>query len=278
MNATTPLPPQAAALDASARRLATPCGSGEMVWRVWGRGAPLVLLHGGSGSWTHWLRNIEALVDSGRSVYAADLPGFGESASPPSGGDADALVEPLLQGLHQMFGPVAVPVVAFSFGSLVATLAARQQPGAISQLVLVGAPVLALEVQPFALRPWLHLQDPVARRSAHRHNLGALMLARPESIDELALDIHAHNLERDRLRNRRMVRTDAMARALEQLRCPVDAIYGEHDVLYRDRWPAVQALLESLPTFRRLQMLADTGHWAQFESPDRFMPALAGVL
>jgi 2-hydroxy-6-oxonona-2,4-dienedioate hydrolase len=47
---------------------------------------PVVLFHGGSGSWTHWVRNIQPLVAAGRQVIAADLPGFGDSASPPSRG------------------------------------------------------------------------------------------------------------------------------------------------------------------------------------------------
>ncbi|MDB5843914.1 MAG: hydrolase-like protein, partial [Polaromonas sp.] len=54
-----------------------------MVWRCWGEGAPVVLLHGGSGSWTHWIRNIPTLVACSRQVWAPDLPGFADSASPP---------------------------------------------------------------------------------------------------------------------------------------------------------------------------------------------------
>jgi len=52
-----------------------------MVWRVWGGGPPLVLLHGGTGSWMHWIRNIEELARD-FTVVAPDIPGSGESASP----------------------------------------------------------------------------------------------------------------------------------------------------------------------------------------------------
>ena len=38
-----------AGVAAKAERLETPCGDGVMVWRVWGSGPPLVLLHGGYG-------------------------------------------------------------------------------------------------------------------------------------------------------------------------------------------------------------------------------------
>src|SRR5262245_62158842 len=54
----------AAIIDAAARTartVRTPCADGAMVWRVWGKGEPLVLFHGGSGSWLHWIRNIPVL-------------------------------------------------------------------------------------------------------------------------------------------------------------------------------------------------------------------------
>src|SRR3546814_21135123 len=69
-------------VDRSARRLTTPCGAGQMVWRIWGEGPPLVLLHGGHGSWTHWLRNIPVLAEHFTTIVP-DLPCYGESDLPP---------------------------------------------------------------------------------------------------------------------------------------------------------------------------------------------------
>jgi pimeloyl-ACP methyl ester carboxylesterase len=81
---------------------------GEAVWHVWHRSTnvaessikapdnandadaltkPLVLLHGGSGSWTHWLRNVEHLSQF-RTVWALDIPGFGDSSLPAGVSDA----------------------------------------------------------------------------------------------------------------------------------------------------------------------------------------------
>ena len=267
--AASPALPDPAALLALADTCRTPCGDGSMVWHLWGRGRALVLLHGGSGSWTHWLRNIEPLAGAGRRLLVPDLPGFGDSASPP-GDDADALVDPLLQGLQTLVGTEPVDVVAFSFGSLVATLAAAQHPARFARLVLVGAPVKALVPPPFRLRPWLDVQDAAQRRAIHRHNLGALMLAQPASISELAIDLHAANLVRDRLRGRKLVRTDAMARALEQVRCPLAAIYGRADALYRGCWPQVEAQLRALPALRSLSFIEGAGHWVQYEAPEAF--------
>ena len=54
-------------------------GDGRKVaWRRWGQGAPLLLFHGGGGSWQHWVRNVEPLGHH-HTVWAVDLPGFGDS-------------------------------------------------------------------------------------------------------------------------------------------------------------------------------------------------------
>ncbi len=109
-----------------------------MVWHRWqptaspnGLLPPVVLLHGGSGSWSHWLRTIDPLRASGRPVLAADLPGFGDSDPPPRGGDADALVAPLAQGLAQLVPGTAVDLVGFSFGGLAAALLAVAHPARV---------------------------------------------------------------------------------------------------------------------------------------------------
>jgi pimeloyl-ACP methyl ester carboxylesterase len=62
-----------------------PMGNGgQMTWHVWddGTNKPILLLfHGGSGSWIHWIRNVLPLSRH-FAVYAADLPGLGDSDPP----------------------------------------------------------------------------------------------------------------------------------------------------------------------------------------------------
>ena len=56
---------------------------GKMMWHIFGEGAgkPILLLfHGGSGSWIHWIRNVLPLSEHD-TVYAADLPGLGGQRS-----------------------------------------------------------------------------------------------------------------------------------------------------------------------------------------------------
>ena len=285
------LPPEVQRLLASATRmettLATGADTGGMVWHVWQAESdqsanacpPVVLLHGGSGSWTHWLRNIDALVASGRQVYAADLPGFGDSAAPARGTDADALTEPVERGLQQLLGSTACDLVAFSFGGMVAGFIAAQFPARVHRLVLVGAPGLGVASRnTVTLTAWRHLEGAVEREAVHRKNLAALMLHHPESVTQLALRLHTDNTLRDRMKGRRLAYSEALAQALSKVRCPVHAIYGREDALYRQRQDALLQALHAAPHFDGLQWIEDAGHWVQFERQPAFDAALLAIL
>lgn len=272
------LPPEACALLSQAREQRTfHAGGASTVWHVWGSGEPVVLLHGGSGSWTHWIRNIDALVAAGREVLVPDMPGFGDSDKPPGARDADALVAPLVSGVQQLVGARAFDLVGFSFGGLVGGLMASSSVPALRRLVIVGAPLLGVGVRPVRLREWRHL-DAEAAIEVHRSNLLALMLHHPHSVTPLAIALHQAHVPLDRLRRRSMARTDLLARTLASVRCPLFAIYGAQDVLYRDQLAKVEATLDALPTLRSRTAIPDAGHWVQFEAPQAFDLALARAL
>ena len=263
--------------------VAGPC---RVVWHVWPAGEnaprhrPVVLLHGGGGSWTHWVRNILPLADSGRRVLAVDLPGMGQSDLPPHGADADALVEPLAASLQTLLAGEPADVVGFSFGGMTAGLLLAAHPDLAARLVLVGAPAMGVTPErQFQLKGWRHLPTPQEQAAIHRHNLGELMLHDHRLIDGLALQLHIANVPRDRMPRRRLARTDVLARLLPRLRCPVHAIYGAHDALYRQYIHQLEdAFAAAAADFRGLQLIAGAGHWVQFEAPEAFDAALLAAL
>ena len=98
-----------------AERLETPCGDGHLVWHSWGSGRPLVLLHGGYGSWTHWIRNVLPLSRHFH-VLAPDLPGLGESATPPEPWTAQGLAAIVVAGIDRILPREAeLRLAGFSF-------------------------------------------------------------------------------------------------------------------------------------------------------------------
>ena len=158
-------------LECLATRLETPCGpNGSMVWRRWGEGPPLVLLHGGSGSWNHWLRNVEVLSQR-YTVFAADLPGCGESALPPRARDADTIHPFVGDGIARLAGGAPVELVAFSFGTLVAGFLAATRPELVKHLHLVGCAGLGLTSPRLHLRPLPAAGDPQEQEDIVRGNI-----------------------------------------------------------------------------------------------------------
>jgi 2-hydroxy-6-oxonona-2,4-dienedioate hydrolase len=246
-----------------------------MIWRCWGEGEPVVLFHGGSGSWNHWVRNIASLVEAGRQVWIPDLPGFGESGKIPDAGDADALPQPIEAAMQSLLGRRAVDLVGFSFGAMVACLLTARSPGRVRRLVLSGAPALGIDYSSrLVLKPWVHLPPGPALQAAHRENLARLMFAKPGSNDELALALHSANLARDRMTSRKLSRTDIVLQTLPDLTCPVWGIWGEEDILYRGANRELAQALSRAPGFRGLSLIPGAGHWVQFEASVEFDSAL----
>ncbi len=276
------LPAPLAAALAGGQRIETLCDGVRTVWHAWG--APewpaLVLLHGGSGSWTHWVRNIAPLRDAGWRVLVPDLPGFGDSDLPPGCSDVPQLPEHLHAGLQQLAPQGPVSMAGFSFGGMTGALWLADYPEDAQALVLVGAPGLGLSSpQRTPLKGWRHLPTAEQQNEVHRHNLMALMFEHPQSLDDLALALHAANVARDRMPRRRLSSTPIVAEALPRIRARVSAIYGENDALYRDRLADVeQALPRWAPHWGQWHAVPGAGHWVIYEAAEAFNAALLAQL
>ena len=260
-------------LEALATRVDTPCAAGGSVaWRRWGNGPPLVLLHGGSGSWNHWLRNIEALAQR-YTVYAADLPGCGDSSLPAGARDADNIHADVADGIARMTNGAPVELVAFSFGTLVAGFIAAEHPELVKRLHLVGLAGLGLTRPRLFLKPVSLEFDSVAREAVIRHNMEALMVLHPATLDHTALSMYDANLRRDRLRRRRISRTPVTTGLMGRWQCPVHAIWGGGDILIRNDRERLREALAGCD-LRDLSFVEDAGHWVQYERPDAFRSVL----
>ena len=277
------LSPQVASLLLTGRRWQLP---GPMVWHEWGHesldqgASTLVLLHGGSGSWTHWIRNVAPLVADGFHVLAVDLPGFGDSALPENGGDVDALIEPLHAAWQMLRASDHVSFLGFSFGGMTAALWLAAYPQDATNLILVGSPGLGIKSpHRVPLKGWRHLPTQALQLEAHRHNLLALMLHDENKLDELAMTVHRLNVARDRMPRRRLSGTPIVADALPLIACPVHVMYGEWDALYQGCMTDVENLVKNItPQLASWQLVAGSGHWVQFEAPEAFQLALKKAL
>lgn len=262
-------------LDASAQRIETPCGDGNMVWRSWGnRDHPaLILFHGGAGSWQHWVRTIPAFSDRYR-VIAPDLPGLGESAYPPTPSphpvDMPTIAKVVAAGIDAVLGASAnYDLVGFSWGASVGGHVALLHGARVRSLTLLGAGGLVKPRTPIKLE---RVRDKTGDElmAAHRTNLLRSMLAKPETVDDLALTMQAYNASRSRLDTPAIIATRPLAQSLPQLKIPVNAIWGERDqIAYYPIEDRVAALRELRPGIEP-RIIPGAGHWATYEAPDAF--------
>ncbi|MBT6272619.1 MAG: alpha/beta fold hydrolase [Chromatiales bacterium] len=274
-------PRPARALAAQARKYTTPCADGTMSWHVWGEGDPLVLLHGGSGSWTHWLRNIEALA-SQHMVWAADLPGLGESDMPAQPFDHGNLAGSVAHwggivadGIDQL---VETPyhLAGFSFGSIIGAHLAGARPQRMRSMTVIGGASMGM---PWAglrgrLRPMDDSMTEAECVAVQAHNLGVMMLNNWDEIDETAGALQLHNARRARARSHPLASGDVLRNAIPNIKVPIGFIWGDADIYaLPDLAGRIDYLLKHQPQ-ARVELIEGAGHWVMHERAQACTEAL----
>lgn len=269
-------------LDRLEAPAARPTGGGRFAWRVWGDGAPdsaptVLLLHGAFGSWRHWARVIAPLAPRVR-LLVPDMTGFGDAPDPGPDWSETALARDLAAEL-EILGVTRVHALAgFSFGGIVAGHLAALLGERLSHLLLVGPNGLGLAFNTVdnvrGLDGARHLDDIAA---VHRHNLGRIMLHRPESANDLAVLIQMENAGRSRARTRGIPESDSLARVLPAIRARITGLWGERDAFADGLIDQREELLRRHQPDLRFLRVPEAGHWVPFEAPEITVKTLLGL-
>lgn len=235
-----------------------------------GAGPGLLFLHGLGDQAGTWASIAPAFVDRYR-VLVADLPGHGESG--PAG--PELRMSTLVAGAERLLEVAAAEgpatIVGNSLGAWLATIVAERHPEKVARLVLVnggavrgepGGPSLAPANRAEAGRLMALLRDPTSPAVPGFVLDDVIRRAANGPIARLGRD--AAGLEEHLLDGR-----------LGGIATPVDLLWGASDRLipldYARR-------LEAAFPAARLTEVERCGHVPQVECPDRFLPALEGVL
>jgi 2-hydroxy-6-oxonona-2,4-dienedioate hydrolase len=268
-----------AALEAASQRFETPCGGGVMVWRCWGQPRsgplPLVLLHGGSGSWTHWIKVIPALATR-TQVWAPDLPGLGDSAMPHAPHTPETAGLAVADGIHQLMpAQQKIHLIGFSFGAHVGTFTAASLGDLLATYTICGSAALGLPHNRLDFARERSTMTDAESNAVHRVNLERLMFADPARIDALAIYTHAINIRRARFKSRAFASTNEIPEALPFVTAKLRAIWGAQDVLAT---PSVEARYDILRRDHpelETRTIPDAGHWVAYEQPESFVSAIS---
>ena len=263
--------------------LVAPMGNGgNMTWHVWNRGSTkpiLLLFHGGSGSWIHWIRNVLPLSRH-FEVYAADLPGLGDSDPPDDVQDVWSVTNGVKTAVDALLPKDRdFAITGFSFGGMVGGHIAILAGERLKRLVLVGAGGLKATRKPTEkLHKLLPSMAPDVLAAEARRNLELLMIHDPKKIDGVAIHMQILNTTRARTRSREMGQAFRLSEVLPRVRTPMTGIWGEFD---STTYPFLQ---ERIDLFRAVQpdfemnVIPGAGHWVAYEAADAFNARLIEVL
>ena len=249
-------------LDARAKRRSIGFAPGRaMRWRIFGAGEPLVLIHGGHGSWLHWVRNIEALATS-HTVFVVDLPGFGDSDDLPHGAGVHEMVDAVIAAIDTLTGPgCSIGLAGFSFGgALSARIAVRRGGVRLALLGSGGSGTPSRQSTPLIRWRALHSEK---QEAALRHNLVVHMLHDARNADALAVESYVRSIKATRYRSRGASRRVTLEEILAHYTEPVLFLWGEHDVTATP--VEARSRLADSNRNRYVKLLPGGGHWVQFE-------------
>lgn len=277
-------PPEKAAaavadLEQQCERIETPCGDGSLVWRAFGTGPSVALLHGGFGSWLHWFHTIEPLAKDYR-LLLPDLPGLGDSADAPAPYDGPSIAAIVADGLASLVDSGdPLHIAGFSFGGVIGGHAAALLGERATSMTFVGSGGMGL-TRPLRRQmvSWRAAKTPQEVMDAHRHNLAALMLEQPESIDELALYIQWYNTIRARTKSAPISMRATLAEVLPGIPARLAGIWGELDITSTGHLDERGEYLRDLQPEAPFEVIPDAGHWVMYEAPQAFEVALRRVL
>lgn len=232
--------------------------------RIWygniGAGQPVLLLHGGMASSRSWHGQVVHLVEAGYRVILIDSRGHGRSNLGDRPLSYELLAEDVLAVMDHL-GLRKAAIVGWSDGGIVALVLAMRASERLSGVYAFGANMDRRGVRPNASEAPVLKQ--VAPRLAADH---AALSPDPGGFDAL----------RKAVRTMQETQPDYDAALLRAIRGPAITIAGaEHDEFIKPEHPAYLARV--IPR-ARLEMFADTGHFAPWERPEAFNRSLTAFL
>lgn len=273
-----PLLAQIEAVARTGERRTTPSADGTMTWHLFGRGEPLVLLHGGMGSWQHWLRNIPVLAER-YTLLVPDIPGHMDSALPMPY-TPPAVGEILMAGIDQLLGTDATfSAVGFSFGAAIGGEVARLGGSRVGWYVMVSPGGLGLprgKVE--GVERWRHLERVEDRRAVHRQNLAVSMFADPDRVDDLAVLIHARSAEVAKPVSAPISFGGSLQECLPHVRARLAGIWGAQDPASSPFMAERRDYLHRLQPAAPITIIDGASHWLPYETPAPFHAALLDIL
>ncbi|MBI3158095.1 MAG: alpha/beta hydrolase [Chloroflexi bacterium] len=250
---------------------------GIVHYEVYGRGRPVLLLHGWLGSWGVWQETMAYLQNDFRT-YALDFWGFGESGKPRASYDITDFVG-LVDQFMDKLGIRQAPLIGHSMGGTVSLAVAVKYPQRVSKVGIIGSPImgrslaLPLKLAGYAPIAWA-VHNMLWALKVGLSAAAPYITQDPRWPDMINQDLDKTTLDSFLLSIRSLRKTD-LRPLLSEVHVPVLGIYGRRDNIVN---PRQGELLQGGAGQPRVEYMEHAGHFPMLDQPRAFMAALKDFL
>ncbi len=235
--------------------------NGVVHYEYFGRGRPLIFIHGWLGSWRYWVPAMDELSENKR-VYAFDLWGFGDSDKSRPRYRVDNYVELLRTFIDELGVFGTIPLVGHALGATVAVSFAHQYPEYVDRVMAVSLPLVGAAINRRFLAGGGGFFDKMFGRSP---------LAGYEDVEK-----EANRAAPDAIsQSVQSVMDIDLGPVLAALNVPLLALYGENDNVVT---PAKEEDFESLGNSIRMLTMPQARHFPMLDRSSQFNRLLMDFL
>jgi pimeloyl-ACP methyl ester carboxylesterase len=251
---------------------------GIVHYEAYGRGKPVILLHGWINSWGVWQDSMLYLADKcGFKVYALDFWGFGESAKAKTPPFRVASYVDMVDQFMETLGILRAPVLGHSMGGTVALSLALSHPDRVTRVGVVGSPINGNSLNFFLKLAGINWIAHTVRR--YPVLLRTVIYINTVGDSKRVRDMIQHDAEKTSVesffRSIGDLHYTDLRPLLPQLTIPALGVYGRGDnIVHPDQG---RVLAQVLPT-AKVQMMDRSRHFVMLDEPDRFHEAVSGFL
>ena len=250
---------------------------GILHYEVFGRGKPVILLHGWLGSWGLWQETMTYLGQFYRT-YALDFWGFGESGKKLDTYQINDFADLVVQFMDQM-GISTCPLIGHSMGGTVSLLSASIYPEKISKIVIIGSPITGSSL---ALPLKIAGKKSVASFLFRNFNvfLKSVRLISPKiCADPRFPDIMERDLSKTTL-NAFLISIESLRNAdlrplLSDLKIKILGLFGNNDNIVS---PKQAEVLQEFSPNSSIERFPNAGHFIMLDEPEKFMKSIKQFL
>ena len=251
---------------------------GIVHYEAYGRGRPVIFLHGWLGSWELWRDSIEALGKEFRT-YALDFFGFGDSFDRNEDFTVSNFVE-LVSEFMDRLGIPRAPLVGHSMGGTVSLGVASRYPEKVVKVIVIGSPIQGrslnffLKLSGYRGIAELTYRVPVIKTSfvwllTHVGTRKPQVVHRMVSEDLTKVSVDAFFQSIGTLR-----KTD-LTEQLSDLQMPILGMYGKNDMIVHPSQG--KYLLRHAPTAKQA-WFKKSGHFIMADEPESFYHTVSDFL